>query len=72
MRMGKTLAEKILSEKSGKDVAPGDLVTVPVDFVFGQDGTMPLAIQQMEKELGTRKVFSDPSRCYPVLHKNCE
>ncbi len=59
--MGKTLAEKILSEKSGKDVAPGELITVPVDFVFGQDGTMPLAIQQMEKELGTRKVF-DPEK----------
>lgn len=59
--MGKTLAEKILSEKSGKDAAPGDLVTVPVDFVFGQDGTMPLAIQQMESELGTRKVF-DPNK----------
>jgi len=63
--MGKTLAEKILSEKSGKDVAPGDLVTVPVDFVFGQDGTMPLAIQQMEKELGTRKVF-DPEKVAAV------
>ncbi len=59
--MGKTLAEKILSQKSGKDVAPGDIVTVPVDFVFGQDGTMPLAIEQMEKELGTRKVF-DPKK----------
>ena len=63
--MGKTLAEKILSEKSGKDVAPGDLVTVPVDFVFGQDGTMPLAIQQMEKDLGTRKVF-DPKKVAAV------
>ena len=59
--MGKTLAEKILSQKSGKDVVPGDIVTVPVDFVFGQDGTMPLAIEQMEKELGTRKVF-DPKK----------
>lgn len=59
--MGKTLAEKILSEKSGKDVVPGDLVTVPVDFVFGQDGTFPLAIQQMEKDLQTRRVF-DPDR----------
>lgn len=57
--MGKTLAEKILSEKSGTDAVPGDIVTVPVDFVFSHDGTMPLAIQQMEKELGTRKVF-DP------------
>ncbi|MCD1295000.1 3-isopropylmalate dehydratase large subunit [Methanocella sp. CWC-04] len=57
--MGKTLAEKILSEKSGTEAIPGDIVTVPVDFVFSHDGTMPLAIQQMEKELGTRKVF-DP------------
>jgi 3-isopropylmalate/(R)-2-methylmalate dehydratase large subunit len=63
--MGKTLAEKILSEKSGKDVVPGDLVTVPVDFVFGQDGTFPLAIQQMEKDLGTRKVF-DPKKVAAV------
>jgi 3-isopropylmalate/(R)-2-methylmalate dehydratase large subunit len=55
--MGKTLAEKILSEKSGTDCVPGDIVTVPVDFVFSHDGTMPLAIQQMEKELNTRKVF---------------
>lgn len=59
--MGKTLAEKILSEKSGEDAAPGDIVTVPVDFVFAHDGTMPLAIQQMENELGTRKVF-DPEK----------
>ena len=59
--MGKTLAEKILSAKSGKDCAPGDIVTVPVDFVFSHDGTMPLAIQQMEKELNTRKVF-DPEK----------
>ena len=63
--MGKTLAEKILSEKSGKDAVPGDLVTVPVDFVFGQDGTFPLAIQQMEKDLGTRKVF-DPKKVAAV------
>ena len=57
--MGKTLAEKILSEKSGTNAVPGDIVTVPVDFVFAHDGTMPLAIQQMENELGTRKVFDN-------------
>ncbi|HUL62490.1 MAG TPA: 3-isopropylmalate dehydratase large subunit [Methanocella sp.] len=59
--MGKTLAEKILYAKSGKDCAPGDIVTVPVDFVFSHDGTMPLAVQQMEKELCTRRVF-DPQK----------
>ncbi len=63
--MGKTLAEKILSEKSGQDAAPGDIVDVPVDFVFAHDGTMPLAIQQMEKELKTRKVF-DPEKVASV------
>lgn len=57
--MGKTLAEKILSEKSGTNAVPGGIVTVPVDFVFAHDGTMPLAIQQMENELGTRKVFDN-------------
>lgn len=59
--MSKTMAEKILAEKIGREVNAGDLVVSPVDLVFAHDGTMPLAIQQMESQLGTRKVF-DPER----------
>jgi len=46
--MGKTLAEKILSEKSGADARAGDIVIAPVDTVFAQDGTGPLAIRQFQ------------------------
>ncbi|MGZ4947225.1 MAG: 3-isopropylmalate dehydratase large subunit [Halobacteriota archaeon] len=43
----KTISEKILSKRSGKDVESGDIVAVPVDLVFAHDGTLPLAIEQL-------------------------
>ncbi len=55
--MDKTMAEQVLSEKSGREVEAGDMVVSPVDFVFAHDGTLPLAIQQMEGKLRTRRVF---------------
>ncbi|MBD3254294.1 MAG: homoaconitate hydratase family protein [Candidatus Lokiarchaeota archaeon] len=42
----KTISEKILSEKSGKDVKAGNFVIAEVDWCIGQDGTSPLAIDQ--------------------------
>jgi len=57
--MGKTLAEKILSTKSGLDVHAGDIIVSKLDLVFLQDGTGPLSIRQFEKEF--EKVF-DPQR----------
>ncbi|MEM2925617.1 MAG: 3-isopropylmalate dehydratase large subunit [Methanocellales archaeon] len=54
----KTMAEKILSRKTGREVSPGDLVVSEVDLAFAHDGTMPLAIQQMESGLKTRRVFN--------------
>ncbi len=53
--MGKTLSEKILSEKSGKDAYAGDIVITNVDVAMVQDGTGPLAVQQLEK-IGMVKV----------------
>ncbi|HDP70601.1 MAG TPA: 3-isopropylmalate dehydratase large subunit [Actinobacteria bacterium] len=47
--MGKTLAEKILSKKSKKDAFAGDIVIVDVDVAMVQDGTGPLAVQQLQK-----------------------
>ncbi len=49
--MGKTVAEKILSEKSGTDAYAGDLVVAKIDQIALQDGTAPLAIRQV-MELG--------------------
>ena len=46
--MGKTLAEKILSQKSGSDARAGDIVIAEVDLVFTQDTTGPLTVRQFE------------------------
>jgi len=45
--MGKTIAEKILSEKSSKDAYAGDIVIAKLDQIALQDGTAPLAIRQL-------------------------
>jgi 3-isopropylmalate/(R)-2-methylmalate dehydratase large subunit len=47
--MGKTLAEKILSEKSGGDAQAGSIVISKVDVAAFQDGTGPLGVRQIEK-----------------------
>jgi 3-isopropylmalate/(R)-2-methylmalate dehydratase large subunit len=44
--MGKTLAEIILSRKSGADARTGDIVISKVDLVFVQDTTGPLTVRQ--------------------------
>jgi 3-isopropylmalate/(R)-2-methylmalate dehydratase large subunit len=46
--VGKTLAEKILSQKSGSDARSGDIVIAQVDLVFAQDTTGPLTIRQFQ------------------------
>ncbi len=52
--MGKTLAEKILSAKSGTEVYAGDIIIVPLDLVFAHDSTGPLALRQFnESNLNT-------------------
>lgn len=46
--MGKTLAEKIISQKSGSDAKAGDIVIAKIDLAFAQDTTGPLTIKQFE------------------------
>ncbi len=58
--MGKTLVQKILSEKLGKEVEAGKIYIFPTDWVFAQDGTGPLAIKVF-RELQIEKAFN-PSR----------
>jgi len=53
--MGKTLAEKILAEKSKTDAKGGDIVVAKTDLVFVQDTAGPLAVRQF-KEIGFRKI----------------
>jgi 3-isopropylmalate/(R)-2-methylmalate dehydratase large subunit len=53
--MGKTIAEKILSRHSGKDLKAGDFALCDIDFTFGQDGTSSIIIDRI-KELGQGKL----------------
>ncbi len=55
--MGQTLAEKIISEHSGKKVKAGELVISKVDVCAVQDGTGPLTVQEFKK-LGKDKLFN--------------
>ncbi len=49
--MAQTIAEKILSKHSGKNLYAGDLCIVPVDGCMATDTTAPLAIKSF-KEMG--------------------
>ncbi len=46
--MSKTLAEKILSAKSGSEVKAGEIAIAKVDLVFVQDTTGPLTVRQFQ------------------------
>jgi 3-isopropylmalate/(R)-2-methylmalate dehydratase large subunit len=58
--MGKTLSEKILSEKSGTDARAGDIVIAQVNLAFVQDTTGPLTIRQFKEIKHGR--LTDPQR----------
>ena len=46
--MAKTLAEKILSEKSGSNAHAGDIVIAQINLAFMQDTTGPLTVRQFQ------------------------
>lgn len=51
--MGRTFAEKVLSEKSGRDARAGDIVVCVADMVLGTDGSTPMAIDLFYQMGGT-------------------
>jgi len=63
--MGKTIAEKILSNHAGRDLKAGDIAVCDVDFCFGQDGTSSIIIDSFRK-LGAKKAF-DKSKFTMVI-----
>lgn len=63
--MGKTIAEKILSNHSGTDAHAGDIVVAGVDFCMGQDGTSGVAIDVFNS-MNVPKVF-DPSKIAIII-----
>ena len=57
---GKTMAERVLSAKSGRDARAGDIVVCAVDLVIGTDASTPMAIAYFERMGGSR--LFDPAR----------
>ncbi|MDR7544260.1 MAG: aconitase/3-isopropylmalate dehydratase large subunit family protein [Armatimonadota bacterium] len=60
-----TIAEKILSQKSGRDARAGMFVTARVDVVMAHDGNRPIAIDTL-RELGFERP-AHPDRVVLVL-----
>ncbi|WP_255152136.1 3-isopropylmalate dehydratase large subunit [Halorarius halobius] len=44
-----TISEQILSEAAGEPVSAGDIVRAPVDFTFGNDISLPPAIEEFQR-----------------------
>ena len=53
-----TMAQKIISERVGRAVEPGEIVAVKLDYVMAHDGTAPLAIKALA-ELGGKLAHPD-------------
>jgi 3-isopropylmalate/(R)-2-methylmalate dehydratase large subunit len=47
--MGKTLIEKILAGKTGKEIKPGDFIEIEPDVALANDITAPLSITEFKK-----------------------
>lgn len=65
--MGKTIAEKILSNHAGKSLRAGDIAVCDVDFCFGQDGTSSIIIDSFRK-LGATRAFDKNKFCMVIDH----
>ena len=65
--MGKTLAEKILSQKSGIDARAGNIVIAKVDLAFVQDTTGPLTVRQFQTS-GFERLANPPKTVLFIDH----
>ena len=54
--MGKTMSEKILSRKVGKNVSAGEIIVTDVDYMFAHDASGPLTIEQL-KTMGMKPAY---------------
>lgn len=65
--MGKTIAEKILGNHSGKDVNPGEFVTAKIDLIMSHIGTAKVALDFGKiRPARMRKVF-DPDKIVVIF-----
>ncbi len=67
--MPKTIAEKILSLHSGKDLKAGDVAVCDIDFCFSQDGTSSIVIDRL-KELNASQLAGKDRFCMVIDHNS--
>lgn len=65
--MGKTIAEKILSDHAGIDAKAGDIVLSDIDLLMGHDWNAALTVQVF-REMGGDKVFDPEKIVFVVDH----
>ncbi|MGQ9759748.1 MAG: 3-isopropylmalate dehydratase large subunit [Candidatus Methanomethylicaceae archaeon] len=65
--MGMTLAEKIISQKIGREPSPGEIVVLPIDAAMAHDGTAPLMIKSFEG-MGARNVWDREKAIFVIDH----
>ena len=61
------ITEKILSQRAGHEVTPGEIIEIPVDLAMSHDGTSPPAIKTFEKI--AEKVW-DPEKIALIFDHN--
>jgi len=64
---GKTISEKILSDKSGVDARSGDVVVCRVDGAMGTDASVPMAIDYFEA-MGGERVLHPEKLAFALDH----
>jgi len=65
--LGQTIIEKILSSHCGQTACANEIVVAQVDYVMGQDGTAPLAINAFI-EMGGKEVFDREKVAFVIDH----
>jgi len=65
--LGQTIIEKILSSHCGQTAHANEIVVARVDYVMGQDGTAPLAINAF-KDMGGKEVFDQEKVAFVIDH----
>ncbi len=65
--MSQTIAEKILSQHSGREAYAGDIVIADIDYAMSQDGTTPLAIEAF-RDMGVESVWNPDKISFVIDH----
>lgn len=65
--MGQTIIEKILTNHCGKEARANEIMVAQVDYVMGQDGTAPLAINAFN-EMAGQGVFDAAKVAFVIDH----